>query len=57
MTLFKKLIAEFIGTLLLVLFGCGSAVAISSVSAFTDGVRTWADAAGIRFRRCFRHSR
>ncbi|MBO4327085.1 MAG: MIP family channel protein [Clostridia bacterium] len=37
MTLFKKLIAEFIGTLLLVLFGCGSAVAISSVSAFTDG--------------------
>lgn len=37
MTFAKKLIAEFIGTMLLVLFGCGSAVAINSVSAFSDG--------------------
>ena len=36
--MFKKLCAEFLGTLLLVLFGCGSAVAINSVfGPFTDG--------------------
>ena len=34
MTLLKKLIAEFIGTMILVLFGCGAAVAVNSVSAF-----------------------
>ena len=37
MTLLKKLIAEFIGTMILVLFGCGAAVAVNSVSAFADG--------------------
>ncbi|MBP5631879.1 MAG: MIP family channel protein [Clostridia bacterium] len=37
MSLVKKLIAEFLGTMLLVLFGCGSAVAINSVSSFSDG--------------------
>ncbi len=37
MTLVKKMIAEFVGTMLLVLFGCGAAVAVNSVSAFTDG--------------------
>ena len=36
--MFKKLCAEFLGTLLLVLFGCGSAVAINSVfGPFPDG--------------------
>jgi aquaporin Z len=33
----KKLISEFLGTLLLVLFGCGSAVALTTVSPFSDG--------------------
>ena len=37
MSLVKKLIAEFLGTMILVLFGCGSAVAINSVSSFSDG--------------------